>query len=376
MISSVAGGSSAKGKCTSVPLPPTSSPPEGPIAPAVSAPPHSSFEVRGYLPGDEEALVAMFSSMFRERSLAEWDSLFQRGPAGPADIRILTSDGRTIGSYAHIPVPAWVEGQQLCLAIGCDLMILPEYRGRGGAELLAKGFLAAEHGCALTFGVVSEVSGHIAERYLGTTVMGRVPQWTRFRTRGAKRNALLRSVVTLLERLYGTVSSWPRPALVVTELERIGSEVDDLARESVCFARCIRIRDSAYLRWHWVEHPEATWRIRAVHAADGALRGLAVIGVRGEQERRQGVIADLLARDPGALRALVVDAWARLVEEGCQIVTCTYLDPRPWARRAMFRSGFRPFPGPLLSCGPLAPSAGDSVRRLESWYLTHGDTDI
>jgi len=208
--------------------------------------------------------------------------------------------------------------------------------------------------------------------------MGWVPRWIRVRTRAAGRNILLRGLASALDRVYGSVASWPRPALDVVDLETLGSAVDELARDSASFAACIRVRDSAYLRWHWLEDPRTRWRIRAVWGEGAVLRGFAVIGARGEGDDRQGVIADLLARDPAALRALVSDAWARLVEEGCHSVTCVYRDPRRWARAAMLRSGFRREVtlGPGVACGPLSPRAGEVVSRLRSWYLTSADTDL
>jgi hypothetical protein len=110
----------------------------------------------------------------------------------------------------------------------------------------------------------------------------------------------------------------------------------------------------------------------------GTLRGFVVIGAVEESAGRRGVIADLLVRDYAAMRALMTDAWSSLIMEGCRSVTCTYHDPRWWTKRAMLRSGFIPSPkgGARMACGPLSVRAGDAVGRLESWYLTHGDTSI
>src|SRR5579859_2979890 len=93
------------------------SPPAGAVTPG--------FQVRAYKPGDENSLVEMFSSIFHERSLDEWNWLFRPQPdrSSEVDIRILESEGRTVGSVSHIGTPAWVEGKLLRLAIGCDMMV-------------------------------------------------------------------------------------------------------------------------------------------------------------------------------------------------------------------------------------------------------------
>src|SRR5262245_31301087 len=73
----------------------------------------ASARVRPYQPGDEDALVAMFRSTFPEvpRSLDDWRWCFRQAPEGPADICVLESDGRVVGTIAHVPVAAWIEGQ-------------------------------------------------------------------------------------------------------------------------------------------------------------------------------------------------------------------------------------------------------------------------
>jgi GNAT superfamily N-acetyltransferase len=336
--------------------------------------------VRPYRLGDEDALVEMSRSILPDvsRSHAEWLWCFRQGPEGPADIRVLESEGRVIGCGVHVPMAVWIKGRKRRLAIGCDLMIRPEFRGQGWSQKLVSAMFAAEHGFDVNFGVVNEGSSHVMGRYAGTVTMGRVECWVRYRSRGVRQFSPLRSAATVSERLYGATFSWPPPSVRVEDLALPSPDVDDLARESAGFAPCIRVRDSAYLHWHWLEQPGEGWRVRAVREAEGGLLGFAVSGTRTHplSGSREGVIADLLARDAETTRALLLDAWSALVSAGCQSVSCVYHDPRPWSRRAMFRSGFKPRPGPLVACGHLSSNAGSEVTRLESWYLTHGDTDI
>jgi hypothetical protein len=338
----------------------------------------AELEVRAYAPGDEVALIAIFSSTFRERSIDEWRWLFSRRPGGRGDldIRVLTCDGRVVGSVSHIGTDVWVGGERRRLAMGADMMILPECRGRGGAELLVRSFRACDHGFDMNFGTVNAGSGHVTKRYMGTAVLGFSPLWLRAAV--PERTTLARTLAHHALRAYGALLSLGRPREEVVDLDALGPEVDRLAQESAGFARCIRVRDSRYLRWHWREDPRTSWRIRAVWGADGTLRGVAVSGARVDGGERRGVIADLLARDRRALRALVLDAYEHLRAEGVATVACTYRDPRPWARIAMLRAGFRRSlrPGLRVGCGPLSPRAGDEIVRKRSWYLTGADTDL
>ena len=357
-----------------------------PAQPALTAAPPPTDEAadalttRAYRPGDEHWLVETFSLVFRRRSLEEWRWLFEARADGPdeVDIAILEHDGQPIGSTAHIGASAWVDGRRMHLAIGCDMMVHPRFRGRGGAGLLVEALRTSGHSFDLNFGTVTGGSRQVTRRRLGSKAMGWAPIWLRFRARRIPGRPLLGRALAVLDRGFGRALSWPRPSPAVVDLETLGSEVDELARDSAAFARCIRVRDAHYLRWHWQQDPRTAWRIRGVVGTHGELRGLAVIGTRGEGDERSGVVADLLARDYGAVRALLCDAWEQLAEEGVTKVACVYRDPRWWGRVAMLRSGFRRsiWPGPQIACGPLSEQAGDVVRHRRSWYLTGADTDL
>ena len=146
----------------------------------------TGLRVRPYIPGDEASLVEMYSAIFRERSLAEWRWLFEQGPEGPALIGVLEHDGRPVGSIAHIPTSVWVDGRRLRLATGCDLMVSPECRGRGGSQQLVETFLESDHGFDLNLGHVNDRSGHVFTEYAGTVRLGELGTGsaTTIRTRG------------------------------------------------------------------------------------------------------------------------------------------------------------------------------------------------
>jgi hypothetical protein len=109
---------------------------------------------------------------------------------------------------------------------------------------------------------------------------------------------------------------------------------------------------------------------------DGRLRGFSVLGLEeGEGGALVGWVNDLLAPDAATLRALLVDGVRELVARGAASVSCYYLDPRPWAKRVLVRSGFLRSGGHRFIARPSSPEAGDEVTRLDSWYLTRSDTE-
>jgi hypothetical protein len=336
----------------------------------------NDLSVRTYRPGDEHAIQAVYETVFeRKRSLAEWRWRFQGSPTRPAMLHVLENEDGIVGHLSHIPFPTWVDGQRLVTGQGGDTMTMPACRGKGGMRQLVEAALS-EHTYDLRLNFPSDMSRPLFVRYGAGTVVGVLPLWVR-------RHSLTRPLPPLAIPLARAalaagrfVADHPRPRLTVEPLDELGAEVDELAATSASFARCIRIRDSAYLRWRWLAQPDARWEIRAARAEDGRLTGISVLGLETGVRGRAGWINDLLAPDRRTLRALLVDGVTLLVAQGASSVHCQYLDPRPWARQAFVRSGFLPSrQGNPFICLSLSSAAGDAPERLESWYLTRSDNE-
>ncbi|MCM2270300.1 MAG: GNAT family N-acetyltransferase [Thermoanaerobaculia bacterium] len=331
--------------------------------------------LREFRPGDEAAVLDLFEAVFgKRRSLASWRWQFEQAPAGRAQIHLLEEDGELIGHFAHVPFEVSVDGRRLRLARGCDLMLRADRRRRGGMRALIERYLAAARDCDLQMSFPNVRSVELTQRYGGGRLIGWLPKWVRMLGPSPElgpAGALGGALGALAGRLVA-----PRAApLPVTRLDPLDAAVDRLADASAGFAPCLRVRDAAYLRWRWREQPDSAWTITGVRAAD-ELRGFAVLGVSVGDPRR-GVVADLLAADPTALRSLLVDAVARLAAAGCRRVVCDLHDPRPWARRQLLRAGFLPMRGDLrVVCGALGSTDANRVERLAAWYLTRGDSDL
>jgi GNAT acetyltransferase-like protein len=336
----------------------------------------NDLSVRTYRPGDEHAIQAVFETVFeRRRSLAEWQWRFQGAPTGPGMLHVLENEDGIVGHLSHIPFPTWVDGRRLVAGQGGDTMTLPACRGKGGMRLLVEAALS-EHTYDLRLNFPSEMARPLFVRYGAGTVVEVLPSWIR-------RHSLIRPLpapaVPLARAALSAArfaADRPRPRVAVAPLDELGTEVDELADASASYARCIRIRDSAYLRWRWLEQPDARWEIRAARADDGRLTGISVLGLEAGAHGRTGWINDLLAPDRATLRALLVDAVARLVARGADSVRCHYLDPRPWVKRVLIRSGFLPAGEELpFIVRALSPAAGDAPELPGSWYLTRSDTE-
>ena len=287
----------------------------------------NGLSVRTYRPGDEHAIQAVYETVFgRKRSLAEWRWRFQGAPAGPGMLHVLENEDGIVGHIAHIPFPTWVDGQRLVVGQGGDTMTLPACRGKGGMRRLVEASLS-EHIYDLRLNFPSAMARPLFVRYGAGTVVAALPSWVR-------RHSLthpLPGLVTPLARTALTAGSFaadrPRPRVAVEALDELGAEVDELAAASASFARCIRIRDSAYLRWRWLAQPDARWEIRAARAEDGRLTGISVLGLEAGAHGRTGWINDLLAPDLPTLRALLLDGVAQTRRAGSRL--CPLPLPRP-----------------------------------------------
>jgi hypothetical protein len=336
----------------------------------------SGLSVRTYRPGDEHAIQAVFETVFgRKRSLAEWHWRFQEAPAGPAMVHVLENDDGIVGHISHIPFPTWVDGQRLVLGQGGDTMTLPACRGKGGMRQLVETALA-ESTYDLRLNFPSVMARPLFVRYGAGTVVAAIPGWVRRHSLTRPLPALVTPLARAALAAGNVAAGRPRPRPPVEALDDLGPEVDELARTSASFARCIRIRDSAYLRWRWLAQPDAKWEIRGARSGDGRLTGISVLGMEAGPHGRTGWINDLLAPDPPTLRALLLDGVARLVARGAGSVHCQYLDPRPWTRRTFVRSGFlRSGESHPFIVRALSPAAGDAPAQAGSWYLTRSDTE-
>jgi hypothetical protein len=332
---------------------------------------------RPYEPGDEEQLRAgLRETLATDRSDESWRWWCLESPWGQATIFVLEAEGRIVGHQSHVPGEMWVDGRRLQLGIGGDSWVKRGFQGPGGMRRLVEAFLASDHGLDVRINYPNARSAQMFERLGLGTVVGEVPTWARIYDRSffMRRSPRAALPLTLTARGVSAVASTGPGWVHIEPLSEIGSEIDDLAHESAGFAPCIRIRDAEYLRWRWAEQPGERWEIRAARRRDGTIGGWIVFGQ--DPGSTRGLIGDLLAADARSQRALLLDASRSLRRAGCSGVQLLFHDPRPWASRALVRSGFFRTPRRIrMMVGVLGDRAGTTPGSFANWYLTLGDTD-
>jgi hypothetical protein len=131
-----------------------------------------------------------------------------------------------------------------------------------------------------------------------------------------------------------------------------------------------------------MENPSGTFSMRGARGPDGSLAGIAVSGTSGTGEMSgggttRGWVAEVLAGSARVWTALMLDAVEQLVLHGCDEIVAWFKDPRPWVPRACLAAGF--VPGGHATGAVYVDfdgEAGDAPRKLGSWHLSAGDTDL
>src|SRR5688500_9368450 len=212
------------------------------------------FVVRSYRAGDEESILDLFARSFHSRrTIEQWRWRFQANPFGRESISLTFDDGRLVGHYAGYPVPFADHGSALEANQIGDTMTDQSVRhiGRGPTSVLGRTALHFyEHFC----------EGRVAFNY-GFNVANIQKFSLRF----------LRSdrVESVTYRVAEPLPPIPRSERWLRgysfELVReAGAELDELFHRVASAYRFCVTRDSAYLRWRYLQCPDVEYVVVAV----------------------------------------------------------------------------------------------------------------
>jgi hypothetical protein len=321
-----------------------------------------------------------------------------QNPAGRIYGQCAEIAGRPAAYYGNTPVRLKIGDQVVVAAQAVDAMVAPEARRRGLFVTLARETYRQmdEAGVALTYAFPNPVSLVAFVERLGWAPVGEVPRYVRvLDAQGAARAAgRVGPAGWLYARWLGALS---RPGLrreaalasglPVRVVETPDERFDGLWAEASRSFPIAVVRDAAYLRWRYVEHPAAPYLVLAAERG-GRLAGFAVLSSR--DARRAGVVAltELLVApgDREAGLALLAECVRRARQAGGAQLQCWLLPHHAFYRELLERSGlvFRPAryaPGLIRYTTPHiirahpAGSLSPDPALAENWYLSAGDYD-
>jgi Acetyltransferase (GNAT) domain len=332
----------------------------------------TEFEATAYEPGDRERVFELMRSVGRSHiDDAEFEWWFERNPASQRQISLARADGRIVGIAAMSSFRMRLGGRERLVAVPVHVATAAGYRRRGvfSSLELRNEDEAAAAGAPLTITFPNAASHRVFVRDLGWSDLPGRRVWAR----------PLRAV-SVARYVAGRPGARGglRPAsadvraiggLTVEPLPRFGARTDELWE--ACAGRSNQfVRDAAFLNWRYVDSPRDYRRFAAYRGRD--LLGFAVMGHTHKHGVSAGFVADVVAREARATRALLRRCREELAPGTDAVVA---LPPRG-GRRAFLGAGFVPthkrirFVGkPLADPGALDPNG-------PAWHFTLGDFDF
>jgi len=297
---------------------------------------------------------------------------------------VAADDGRIAGTLGRMPVRFTVKGRPVLIRYSHDLLVDPDYRGRGLAQKLVDE-VPRRSECP-TGGLWMNGPSYAIHQKGGWKAM--TPARAQMRILDPTALLARRMPASLAgiagEALRGllamaSVDAWgpAPPGYTVEEVERFGPDADALWAEASPLLDVAAVRDEAYLHWRFERAPN-THYAKLVARRAGKMRGY--LALRFPEGGRAGSVAvgvDFLARpdEPAAITALFREALARARAAGATgLLAFTTCAP---FRRRLRRLGFLNAPHPQTFV--LHNFAGRPDETLLSdtahWYLTFTDSD-
>lgn len=237
------------------------------------------LEIRPTEPSDRGALLDLIrrtcDQRRTERDLA-W--AHEENPGGQRSW-VAAEDGRLLACFATRPHRVVADGEERLFGELLDAAVSPEAGdGRWLLEETARTMLAETTGTdrdLVTYGCVEDGAWSVARQALKFEVM-RMP-------------TLLAGELDGIDRMPQTHEVGPyRPN---------GDEIRHLYDRARTAWDASCVRDEAYLRWRFVDHPRRSYEVLAARDASGELRGYAVLREPGTRGSDVALVADWLVPD-------------------------------------------------------------------------------
>jgi len=367
----------------------------------------SSLAMVPFIPEDVAGVTALNDAHYSENDLSfreyfNWK--FFQSPHGPARI-ILCKDrdasDRIVGKTVGIPREIKI-GEQIMMAdVMTDILVHPDYRGKGIAPLLAKALYeeCTSAGYVFSYAVANPQSLYFHSKKLNTRIAGEVPLMIKL----IDLRGLIKRFgwMPFADRLL-SLSQWfferIRPAPKERKPTNTRWEIRELTRFDDSFNRfwtavenkrpVIGKRGADYLQWRFGDVPQRTYRKWVAREKEhGNIQGYIVTRVMEVNAVRCGMIADFIIQNTSegmaAGMALIAEAEAYFRDEKTAISGCLML-PGTTEFELLRTCGyvgcprrFQPQSFPIIiepqACDPALASY---FGTLANWFFTMGDFDV
>lgn len=339
----------------------------------------SSFDVRLFEPGDEQAILDLFNRVFAEgnpayvpREMSVWKHIYLDNPAGHEILVATDEAGAIIANYSAIPAHCAVKGQRLRCAQAVDTCVDAAWRGSLRRNSV---FVTIARRYVELFGTEHDV--YTNEYMYGLPNEKAFPVGTRIIGYKPVHVPLMRQFTEFEETWIGELAARAEGVEVV---ESDGSDADLAALEQLFLDNLHATpmttwKDAAHLAWRYRDWPGVDYRC-LIARRDGKPEAALIfrLGWMGQplvplvdwigRGDDRALVAGLLA----AVAGITIQAGGRRLE--------TWTTPPMPQRDLLLALGMQEEPSPFRLCIMDFSEHFDFEWAREHWMLTMGDSDI
>jgi GNAT superfamily N-acetyltransferase len=322
------------------------------------------------------------TSRLLDQARADW--LFWRNPfrtGDPPTIWICRRDGKVVGTEAGIPFDLLVDGRHCRASWAVELVVDPEWRGRGVGAALSE---AHRQACQVSGFLNVSTSGHRLLVRRQSTDIGHIPMYFRLvdgrgilHWEGVPRDVrfLARPLIAPALWILDAAGRMRGARTELVPVETFDQRADSLWQTMAGHYPVIARRDATWLRWRFDECPDRDHYLRYYVVHRRRLIGYLVLRRTTWSGCEALEIVDYLAAPRDMARLL--GSGVRVARQlGVAALLCNTLNPR--ARSAFRSRGFlrRRNQGiRFFAFTSDAPLLGD-IQNPAKWFVTSADSDL
>jgi GNAT acetyltransferase-like protein len=350
-----------------------------------------------YQIGDEENIIRLYEICFPQGSKSYnqyWQWEFENNPEKVKLIKIARDVSKNIvGHYAVSPRRMYIDGKNCICSLSLDTMTHPDFRKQGMFTRLASELYSdlENKQVDLTFGFPNLNSIRGFESKLDWHIFGEVPLLIMpvspanlFKFAGVKVPAFMSNITT---RLYPLKRGLPYykifKGLEFTQVQRFGTEADDLWKIMRSEFKVAVDRGASYLNWRYAEKPGEKYIKLLASKDNGEHVGLLVIKVQDLNGLKLGTIVEVVALPGIFLRtSLISKALTILSQMGAEAAAAFCVPFTPFFIPYLLNF-FIPVPSkynPVKTYWGVRKNTNNFSKELifdrKNWLISWGDTDV
>lgn len=345
-----------------------------------------NVKLRPFEEKDAEQVNALYNLVFKQdRTLEQWNWLYEERPRGGHFTYVAELDGEIIGQYPTVFTLYKLGDLDVLASDHIDASMKPEYQGTGIYSKM--GNLHHENfDHELGMGFPTPVYYRFGSKTLGYVGVAKIPRWLKIlrpemileRTIPVKPFGKLAGALSKPANriLFRAKEKAPIEGFSFEKVDAFDERVDALWERVKGDRPHILVRDSAFLNWRFRDNRLHNFDLFHL-LREGEVIGYVVCSVEAFKKGRRGFLADMLTvRDPAAEKAAIGFALEHFRGYGADYVICLMLDKYYGDHIKSF--GFIRIPTQaLLAFKNFKPGeiSSEKLCTPDSWYVSGADAD-